>query len=255
MSEDRHDEKTPESGEQQAGRREFLKKAGVAAGALAMAGLGATAEAADIRLKPRMGPVLQVPPGRFQLQLANSTQQYLEIFQSQNLKDNLNEDGLAKLTPEGQVAGVAIFELSRRQQALPDVGKNIAVLFTMLANGMAKAANSTNPALTGDIRAAGNGCGNQCGYGCMSALAGGFICGNNCIVGPAMRGGTVEVRGAGQVANGFICGNNCSGAGLEGLTIDPAGELLGEVKFDGLNMDAVAGAMRNAAQAYGQVYG
>jgi hypothetical protein len=251
MSEDRHDEEIEETGEGRTDRREFLKKTGLAAGALAaMAGLGSIAEAQNIRLQPRPNigrigdlrglQVLQVP----------STQQFVQAFDALKQSGQVGprampswNDPLARLNPAGRLAGVIILEMSQRQQALPDAGKNLAVLFTLLARGMANAGNA------GDLRAAGNGCGNQCGYGCAAPVATGFICGNNCIVGPPMR-----ERMAAQVADGFICGNNCSGAGLQDLTIDANGDVLGDVSFKSLNMTQVAGAMRNAAQAYAKTW-
>ena len=264
MSEDRRDEETPEADEEHADRREFLKKAGIAAGALAMAGLGAAAEAADIRIRGGAQPRVQTPRGgfgRFQLALPNTTQQYIQSFgmlkESGQAGPRASEawsDPMAKLTPEGRVAGVVIMELSQRQQALPDVGTNIAVLFTMLANGLGNAANANNPALAGDMRAAGNTCGSGCGYGCMAPVAGGFICGNDCSLTMGLNART-QPAGLAEHAGGFICGNDCMGTGLENLTIDTKGAVLGDVKFDGLNMGQVASAMRNAAQAYGQVFG
>ncbi|MBD3291820.1 MAG: twin-arginine translocation signal domain-containing protein [Armatimonadia bacterium] len=244
MSEDRREEQTPEAGEEQTDRRDFLKKTGMAAAALA--GLAATANAADIRPNLRTQPTLRVPTDqRFQVGMLNpnTTERFVEVFDGRNPSEGLKAEDLAKLDPAGKTAGLIIFDMSGKQQELKDVGQHIAVLFTMLASGMQKVKD------VGDLRAAGNGCGNNCGYGCAAPMAGGFICGNDCSPGEAF---TSQL---GMRAGGFICGNNCASMGMENLQIDPQGEVLEDVNFAKLNMTQVAGAMRNAAQAYGQVFG
>jgi hypothetical protein len=147
----------------------------------------------------------------------------------------------AKLRPADQVAAVAVLQMQQRFQQSPDVGEHIARLFGLLASGM-EGLQGINP------RAAGNTCGSGCGYGCVSSISGGFICGNNCNA-PNELLDKLSLR-----AGGFICGNNCSGAGLQDLTIDMEGQALQGVNFAALNMGQVAASMNNAAQAYQEVF-
>jgi len=245
-----------ETDEEKTNRREFLSRAAMAGGGAlaALTGLAAAAEAAETT-----GPMLRTTPrlqtGQMvQLLLPASVQQHVQAM------DMLKEQGgeltrtsadwrpalsEAKLAPADQVAAVAITELSQRFAGLPDVGKQIATLFTILAAGMEDIKGI-------DPRAAGNGCGSGCGYGCMAGVTSGFVCGSNC---SAPEDLMTRINEMGLRTGGVFCGNNCSQAGLKDLTIDMEGAALADVNFAGLNMIQVAASMRNAAQAYDQVFG
>jgi hypothetical protein len=51
---------------------------------------------------------------------------------------------------------------------------------------------------------------------------------------------------------GLMCGGGCGATGLKQLSFDREGVALEGVKFKGLNIGAVAAAMRNADRAYNE---
>lgn len=243
MGDDIRREDETQEDEERTDRREFLKHAGMIGGGVlaALAGLAANADAAEVlRQLPQLSQ-LQVAPIR----------QHNELFAK--IRPEISDELLlpavqmreamasARMQPPDRVAAVAVLQMEQRFQAMPDVGKHIATLFALLAVGM-QDVRGFNP------RAAGNGCGSGCGYGCIASAASGFICGNNCSM-PEGLATQLETR-----AGGFICGNNCADAGLQDLTIDMDGQMLGDVNFATLDMAQVAASMDNAAQAYNQVF-
>jgi len=242
MSDDTRREDEPQDSEELTDRREFLKQAGlVGGGTLAiLAGLASNADAAEVlRLKPQL-MTMQVAAVRQHSELFAKIKPEVSgaLLPAGQLRDAMTS---AKLQPADRLAAVSILQMQQRFNSTPDVGRNIATLFALLAVGM-EDVKGFNP------RAAGNTCGSGCGYGCMSGAASGFICGNGCMA-PEGLENELAMR-----AGGFICGNSCAGAGLQDLTIDMDGQMLGDVNFAALNMAQVAASMNNAAQAYNQVF-
>jgi hypothetical protein len=251
VEEDVRKEETHDDAEETTDRRSFLKKAGlVGGGALAaLAGLASGAEAQyDIRTRPRanlgLGPVDAPISGPFTFKPGQtaSVEDFVRAYEkagdeapwvfSEIMPDRNHEDW---------VAGAAIYELRQRFPDSPDVGQNLVVLFSTLAAGM----EQEFPGLVYGPRAlgsgCGDGCGSGCGSGCMSAVAGGFGCGNGC-------GNNCN----GADAAGLMCGGGCEATGLEQLSFDREGAALEGVKFKGLNIGAMAAAMRNADRAYNE---
>jgi hypothetical protein len=151
---------------------------------------------------------------------------------------------LADFSDPEAIAAVNVIEMGTRFDDNPDgTTVNLTILYTVLAEGMEQIRGSGwDPRALGN--GCGDGCGNNCGNACLSPVAAGFICGNGC-------GNDC----AGSEAMGMQCGNGCENMGLEQLTIDRMGHVLGERSFKGLNMKAFAAAMGNAQKAFDASFG
>jgi hypothetical protein len=261
MDEDVRKEETtdePDQPEETTDRRSFLKKAGmVGGGALAaIAGLASAADAQyDIRTGPegRMAPTLEnilLPETgnvagveEFRNLFAEMKEAYPPETSPELSKEALGwmTDRMSGMSSSDRVAGVAILQMRHRFSESPNVGRNLALLFHLLGTGMQSVmpGDRVNPRAMGS--GCGDGCGTGCGSGCMSAVAGGFGCGNGC---------GNDCMGAENA--GLMCGGGCGATGLKQLSFDREGAALEGVKFKGLNIGAVAAAMRNADRAYNE---
>lgn len=261
MEDDVRKDETTDETEETTDRRSFLKKAGmVGGGALAtIAGLASAADAQhDIRTRPqrRMGHL--IGPNRLGIEDVASVEEFADAFRRIDEYTDTDSpkptwaEAFANLSDSDAIAAATILEMRMRfyprdeanRQASRDLGRNIVVLFSTLAAGMASMREQDiTPDVGGGPRSlgngCGNGCGNNCGNGCLSPVAAGFICGNGC-----------GNNCAHPEAMGLACGGGCQGMGLEQLSIDREGVALEGRRFKGLNMNAFAAAMRNANEAF-----
>jgi hypothetical protein len=261
MDEDvRKDEPTdePDETEETTDRRDFLKQAGMVGGG-ALAAIAGLASAADAQYDIRTGPRGRMAPTLENILNIPAREDVASVEEFKSAFDRMQEVGIVEPPPNPwtpsngpqvaeiladfsdpeAIAAVNIVEMRSRFDDNPDgTTANLTILYTVLAEGMEQIRGSGwDPRALGN--GCGDGCGNNCGNACLSPVAAGFICGNGC-------GNDC----AGSEAMGLQCGNGCENMGLEQLTIDRMGHVLGERSFKGLNMKAFAAAMRNANRAF-----